>query len=377
MPNDLHLCYHDDVTGLWAKAVRPAVRGSCEVIRVGIVGVSGYGGGELVRILSGHPEAELTYLCSETYSGRDIGAALPNVQGYLRAECESYDVSQAVERCDVVFLAQQSGWAMKESGALLDAGLKVIDLSADFRLRAPGAYEEWYKVPHAAPELIERAVYGLPELYGGEIAGAQLVANPGCYPISAVLALAPLVKEKLADQGTIVIDSKSGASGAGRSSFKLDYHFAELNESMKAYNVGVHRHTPEIEQELGRLAGEAVTVSFTPHLIPITRGILTTVYAKPAGSATTEQLVQAYRQFYEGAPFVVVLDAGDYPATKDVFGSNSCHIGIKGDQRGGRVVVLSALDNLIKGMSGTAIQNMNLMCGLDEGTGLMRPGVYP
>jgi len=348
------------------------------VIRVGIIGVSGYGGGELVRILAGHPEVGLAYLCSETYKGRDISAALPNVRGFLEAECEGYDPAQIAERCDILFMVHDNGWAMKEAGRFLDAGLKVIDLSADFRLRTKGLYEEWYKLSHGSPELIERAAYGLPELYAGEIAKAQLVANPGCYPVGAILALAPLLEEKLIDPDTIVVDSKSGVSGAGRSSFKLDYHFPELNESVKAYNVGVHRHTPEIEQELSRLAGQPVTISFTPHLIPVTRGILTTAYSGLIGGGwNTEELVQMYREFYKSAPFVVVLDAGEYPATKSAFGSNFCHIGLKVDPRTNRVVVLSAIDNLVKGAAGTAVQNMNLMCGFDERTGLDKPGVFP
>lgn len=348
------------------------------MVRVGIIGASGYGGGELVRILAGHPEVELTYLCSETYKGQDIGAALPHLRGFLAAECEAYDPSQAVERCALVFMAQQNGWAMKEAGRLLDAGLKVVDLSADFRLRVKGLYEEWYRLSHESPELIEQAVYGLPEIHRAQIAEACLVANPGCYPTGAILALAPLLKEKVADPDAIVIDSKSGVSGAGRSSLKLDYHFPELNESMKAYNVGVHRHTPEIEQELGRIADRPITVSFTPHLIPVTRGVLTTAYAGIIGGKwTTEKLVQVYREFYESAPFVVILDPGDYPATKNTFGSNFCHIGLKMDPRTNRVVVLSALDNLVKGMAGTAVQNMNLMCGFDEKTALYSPGVAP
>ena len=348
------------------------------MIRVGIIGVSGYGGGELVRILAGHPEIELAYLCSETYKGRDIGAALPNMRGLLDVKCEGYDHARIAEKCDIVFMAHDNGWAMKEAGRFLDAGLKVVDLSADFRLRTNGLYEEWYKLSHESPELIKQAVYGLPELYAGEIAGARLVANPGCYPVSAILALAPLLEERLIDPDTIVIDSKSGVSGAGRSSFKLDYHFPELNEGMKAYNVGVHRHTPEMEQELSRLAGRPVTISFTPHLIPVTRGILTTAYAGLISNGwTTEELVQMYREFYAAAPFVVVLDAGEYPATKSTFGSNFCHMGLKVDSRTNRAVVLSAIDNLVKGAAGTAVQNMNLMCGLEERKGLDRPGVFP
>lgn len=348
------------------------------MVRVGIVGVSGYGGGELVRILSSHPYVELTYLCSETYKGQSIDKALPNMRGYLDKKCESYDFRTAIERCELVFLAQHNGWAMKESNKLINAGLKLIDLSADFRLREPSVYEEWYKLQHTSLELIASAVYGLPELYREEIAGAQLVANPGCYVTSAILATMPILKNKLVKPDTIIIDSKSGVSGAGRSSFKLDYHFPELNESMKAYNIGIHRHTPEIEQELSVLAGAPVTVSFTPHLIPITRGIETTVYAGlTENDISTEKMLEIYRDFYSKEPFVVILDAGEYPATKNTLGSNFCQIGLKVDPRTNRVVVSSVIDNLVKGMAGQAVQNMNLMLGLDEKEGLLTPGVCP
>lgn len=349
------------------------------MIRVGIVGVAGYGGGELVRLLSRHPEVKLSYLCSETYKGKSIGTALPNLRGLVDAKCQAYDRGKAAELCDILFLAQQNGWAMKEAPGLLDAGVKVIDLSGDFRLRTPGAYEEWYKSAHESEELLGEAVYGLPEIVGKKIAGARLVANPGCYPTGAILALAPLLKEKLVDPDTLIVDAKSGVSGAGRSSFKLEYHFPELNENMKAYNVGVHRHTPEIEQELSRLARlRRVTISFTPHLIPVTRGILTTAYAGLMGNGwDVDELVRTYRKFYKSAPFVVVLDPGDYPATRNTLGSNFCHIGLTVDPRTNRVVVISALDNLVKGMAGTAVQNMNLMCGFDEKTALDLPGVFP
>lgn len=348
------------------------------MIRVGIVGVSGFGGGELVRILSSHSDVELTFLGSETYRDKDIGAALPNMRGYLTANCRSYDPKAIIESCDVVFLAQHNGWAMKEAAQYLNAGLKVIDLSADFRIESVPVYEKWYKLKHESPELIEKAVYGLPEIWRKDIAKASLVANVGCYPTGAILAMAPLLAHRLTDNSSIIIDSKSGVSGAGRSTFKLDYHFPELNESMKAYNVGVHRHTPEIEQEISKLAGEEIKVSFTPHLIPITRGILTTVYADlKDGDITTEDLIVAYQDFYKPSRFVVVLGEGEYPSTKNTCGSNFCHIGIKVDPRTKRVVVISALDNLIKGMAGTAVQCMNLMCGLDEEKGLMFPGVHP
>jgi N-acetyl-gamma-glutamyl-phosphate reductase len=347
------------------------------MIRVGIVGALGYGGGQLVRILARHPGVELTYLSSELDKPLRMADVLPNLRGFLDADCEVYQAKDAVERCELLFMAQHPGWAMKEAGRFLDASVKVIDLSTDFRIRKPAVYEEWYKINHLSPELIEQAVYGLPELYRAKLPGASLVANPGCYPTGAILALAPLLKEKLVDSDTIIVDSKTGVSGAGRMALKLDFHFPELNESMKAYNVGVHRHTPEMEQEMGVLTGKPVTISFTPHLIPVTRGIMTTAYAKLLGPATTEDLTERFRAFYKDDYFVYVLDAGNYPATKDVYASNFCHIGLKVDERTGRVVVLSAIDNLVKGMAGEAVQNMNLVCGFDERTGLDVPGTEP
>lgn len=348
------------------------------MVKVGIIGVSGYGGGELLRILSGHPDVRLTYLTSETYKGKSIGAALPNMRGVVEMRCESYSRELAKERCQLVFMARDRGWAMKEAPEFLEAGLKVIDLSADFRLNDPAVYEEWYKLAHVSPELLPTAVYGLPELYREQIRDAQLIANPGCYVTASILALAPLLVNKLIKTDSIIVDSKSGVSGAGRSSFKLDYHFPELNESMKAYNIGAHRHTPEIEQELGRIAGSPVTISFTPHLVPITRGILSTAYARlNSSSITTEQVLDMYSDYYRPSKFVVILGPGEYPATKSVAGSNFCQIGAKVDPRTNRVVVTSVIDNLVKGMAGQAVQNMNLMCGMDESAALCCPGRCP
>ncbi|MDH7481881.1 MAG: N-acetyl-gamma-glutamyl-phosphate reductase [Armatimonadota bacterium] len=348
------------------------------MVRVGVIGALGYGGGELVRILTNHPHVKLTYLCSELEKPVRISDVCPGLKGILDANCEVYDPNTAIEQCDILFIAQHPGWAMKHARRFLDTGIKVIDLSADFRLRNPENYEQWYKIKHESPELIQQAVYGLPELYRSQIAQAKLIANPGCFPTGAILALMPLLREKLVDPDTIIVDSKTGASGAGRMAHKLDFHFPELNESMKPYNVGVHRHTPEIEQELTSIAGCQVTISFTPHLVPITRGILTTAYARLIDTnMTTENLVDIYRQHYADDYFVVVLNAGEYPATKNTYGSNFCQIGLKVDERTGRVVVISAIDNLVKGMAGEAVQNMNLMCGFDEKTALDRPAVFP
>jgi len=357
-------------------------------VRVGIVGVSGYGGGELARLLAMHPKAELTYVTSGTYKGKPLSTALPGVAGRINLTCEEFDIDTAVAKCDVVFLAGEAGLAMKLAEPLIGAGKKVIDLSADFRLKSTAHYQQWYKSEHTAPHMIDQAVYGLPELNRETIKKASLIANPGCYPTSAILALAPLLKHipfirggELIDPKTIIIDSHSGVSGAGRSKFGLDYHFSEVNESIKPYGVGgVHRHVPEIEQALGQVAGHDITVTFTPHLSPVTRGILTTAYANmnlDAEDYGVDRVHAIFQAVYQNEPFVVVMDPGQFPATKYAEGTNYCYIGVAVDERTNRVIVISAEDNLVKGMAGQAIQNMNLMCGFDETDGLQMVGMWP
>ena len=345
-------------------------------IPVGIVGVSGYGGGELVRLLADHPNVALTYVTSETYAGKPIRAALPGAAPHLNLVCESFQPAAAAEKCRLVFLAGEAGLAMRSAPGLLESGLKIVDLSADFRLEDPDVYETWYKAKHTAPHLLDEAVYGLPEINRIAIETARLVANPGCHVTASVLALIPLLSAGMIAPETIIIDSLSGVSGAGRSKFGLDYHFAELNESMRPYGVGgVHRHLPEIEQTLSFAAEAPVTVTFTPHLVPISRGILTTAYAST--EETEEDLRAAFQKFYRDEPFVTVLEAGQFPATKHVFGTNCCHIGLALDKRTSRVVVISAIDNLVKGAAGQAVQNMNLMCGFRETAGLTMSAVWP
>ncbi|HEX5324768.1 MAG TPA: N-acetyl-gamma-glutamyl-phosphate reductase [Capsulimonadaceae bacterium] len=348
------------------------------MVRAGIVGVSGYGGGELARLLLAHPEVELTYITSETYQGKPLSAALPGIGRKGDLVCKHFSEEGAIDNCDVVFLAAENGFAMHIAAGLVDAGKKVIDLSADFRLKDLQAYQQWYRLEHTAAGLLEKAVYGLPELYKKEIKSAQLVANPGCYPTAAILALAPLLDSKAVRPDTIVINSLSGVSGAGRSKHTLQYHFPELNESASAYGVaGAHRHTPEIEQALSQVAGEKVTVSFTPHLIPITRGILTTAIAELSGEAKLDDLRKRFVEFYTDAPFVIVVEPGQFPVTKQTFGTNYVYIGLAVDPRTNRVTVISAEDNLVKGAAGQAIQNMNLMCGFEETAGLEMGAVWP
>jgi N-acetyl-gamma-glutamyl-phosphate reductase len=354
------------------------------MIEVAITGASGYGGGELLRWLARHPSVRVAAAASGTYAGQPVSAAFPGLANRVDLAFVQEIDAETLRRCAAVFLARDNGVAMRLAPSLLEAGCKVIDLSADFRFRVPAVYEEWYRTPHAAPQLSERAVYGLPELHREAIRRATLVGNPGCYTTASILALAPLLARKspdltpdpVIDPATIVIDGKSGVSGAGRSKFGLDYHFSEANESVSAYRVGgTHRHTPEIEQELSRLAGHPVTVSFTPHLIPMTRGILATCYATLIESLSAADLLDRYRAFYADAPFVYVTDG--LPASKHTLGSNMCHLGLAVDSRTSRVTAISSIDNLGKGMVGQAIQNLNLMCGLEETAGLESPGIWP
>jgi N-acetyl-gamma-glutamyl-phosphate reductase len=341
------------------------------------VGAAGYTGGEVLRLLSAHPKVELSLIASETYAGKPLRAAFPGF-GNSSLHFEKLDPASLVERSDLVVLAQENGFAMEHAATLLEAGKKVVDLSADFRLRDGSLYPLWYKTTHASPTLLAEAVYGLPELYRAQIKGATLLANPGCYPTATILALAPLLKANLIDPKSIIVDAKSGVSGAGRSKHSLEYHFAEANESVRAYGVGgVHRHTPEIEQELGRLVGAPLTLTFTPHLIPITRGILSTCYGTAMRVTSVAELQTLFAAHYKGEPFVTVLEAGAFPVTKGTYGTNQCHIGVGFDARTNRVVVVSVIDNLVKGAAGQAVQNINLMCGFEETAGLFFAGVWP
>ena len=343
------------------------------MLDVGVVGASGYGGGEMLRLLLRHPEVNLKCAVSETYAGKPLTASFPGLAKRSSLRFESYGDGSHVAQCDVVFLAQENGKAMVTAPHLLEAGCKIVDLSADFRFRDVRVYGEWYS-PHVAAEWNAKAVYGLPELYADQIKATQLVGNPGCYPTATLLALTPLLAKGLIDPTTIIVDAISGVSGAGRSKFSLDYHYPEVNESVSAYKIGgTHRHTPEIEQILSAVAGQNVQLTFTPHLAPITRGILATSYATLKETADAKALLELFNAFYADAPFVYIQEEG-LPATKHTLGSNRCHIGLAVDARNRRVVLISAIDNLIKGMTGQAIQNMNLMCGFDETAGLQDEG---
>jgi N-acetyl-gamma-glutamyl-phosphate reductase len=341
--------------------------------RVGIINVTGYAGVELARLLYHHPEVVVTSVTGRSAAGQKLGTFFPHLSRL------DLTITPELGEVDLAFSALPQKDSALEVIPLVKKGLRVVDISADFRLKDAGDYPTWYGFTHPAPELLGQAVFGLPEVYAQRIARARLVANPGCYPTSAILALAPLLKAGLIEPD-VIIDSKSGVSGAGRT-LSLGTHFSEVNEDVAAYGLDGHRHLPEITQELGLLGGERVKVTFIPHLIPMTRGILTTAYANPRpgkvspGKKGKEELLDIYREFYREKPFVRVVAAP--PHTKHTLGSNDCLVFPTLDHSGERIVVISCLDNLVKGASGQAIQNMNLMLGLPETTGLEALALYP
>lgn len=344
------------------------------MIRAGVLGATGYAGIELVRLLTAHKDVQLTMLVSQSFKGKPISEVYQNLRGVNDIVCEELDVEEAAKRCDVVFTALPHGASKEVIPQLFQRGLRVIDLSGDFRYNDPAVYEAWYGESHSSPELLAQSVYGLVELHREEIKKARLIGNPGCYTTCSILGLAPLVKHGMVSLSNIIIDAKSGVTGAGRS-LALDYHFCECTENMKAYKIGTHRHTSEIEQELSLLAGSEIKLSFTPHLVPMKRGILATCYANLQKDVSREELVRLYQSFYKDEYFVRVYGQG-LPETNHVAGSNFVDIGLEVDQRLGRVVVVSAIDNLFKGAAGQAVQNMNLLFGLDEREGIENAGYY-
>ena len=346
------------------------------MVKAGIIGATGYTGAELVRILNRHPQVELVALTSRSYAGEDMAAVYPALIGYTSLPCEDLAPAAVLEMVEVVFIALPHGHAVPAAARALEKGVRVIDLGADLRFREARTYEEWYQISHGNHQLAADAIYGLPEIYRQAIRTAAVLANPGCYPTSAILGLAPLLKGGYIDPATIIIDAKSGVSGAGREA-KVSSLFVECNENINPYSVAGHRHTPEIEQELSLLAGAEVKVTFTPHLLPISRGILSTMYAALSRPVDEEELRQVYREFYAGEPFIHLLPPGRWPHTRWVYGSNNCHINLTVDKRTGRVIVASAIDNLTKGASGQAVQNLNLMYGFPETLGLTAPGLCP
>ena len=334
-------------------------------IKVGIVGGTGYTGVELLRLLAIHPQVELVCITSRGEAGQPVSDMFPSLRGYV--DLAFIDPAQAnLKACDVVFSATPNGIAMQQTRGLLEAGVRVIDLAADFRIQDVAVWEKWYGMTHACPDLIAEAVYGLPELNRARIAEARLVANPGCYPTAVQLGFMPLLKAGVVDTGSLIADAKSGVSGAGR---KAEVHtlFAEAGDNFKAYGVPGHRHLPEISQGLGGMAGKLVGLTFVPHLTPLIRGIHATLYARLTQEVDLQALFEAQ---YREERFVDVLPAGVHPETRSVRGSNQCRIAVHRPQGGNTVVVLSVIDNLVKGAAGQALQNMNIMFGLDENIGL-------
>jgi N-acetyl-gamma-glutamyl-phosphate reductase len=348
------------------------------MLKVAIIGGSGYTGGELVRLLNQHPYVKVTAVTSERSAGKSIADLFPNLKG-SHLQFEPLKVGTIAKKADLFFLCLPHRTSQELVACLYKKGKRVIDLSADFRLKDAAAYKKWYETRHKFPALLKKAVYGFPELKREKIKHAQIVANPGCYPVSALLALAPLMQKLFIDSDSIIIDSKSGVSGAGRNPV-LPLMFAEANESVKAYAVTTHRHTPEIEQELSFLSKRKIKIIFTPHLIPLDRGILSTVYVRIKNKLKLSDIQKLYKDFYSKEPFVRVLKKGVYPTTKSVKGSNFCDISVFLDNYSHKtqtLIIISAIDNLLKGASGQAVHNMNIMYGFDETAGLMNSTPFP
>jgi N-acetyl-gamma-glutamyl-phosphate reductase len=342
--------------------------------RVGVVGATGYAGAELVRILSGHPQVELTILTSRQFAGVKFDAVYPAMAGRVNLTCEELVIGQVCDKADIVFLALPHQLPMTLVPEFVKRNVRVVDLSADFRFNDAAAYESAYQ-PHTAGELLERAVYGLSEIYFEDIRSAILVGNPGCYPTSALLPLIPLVKAGFLDLNTLIVDSKSGVSGAGRS-LSLTSHFCEVNESLKAYKVASHRHNAEMDAILSREAEQTVQLTFVPHLIPMSRGMLTTIYATPVKGVKAKDIRNCLAAAYSDHAFIRLCEEGRVPDTLHVKGSNFCDIGFELDKRTHRLILISAIDNLVKGAAGQAVQNMNIMLDIEETAGLI-PIPYP
>jgi len=345
-------------------------------LKIAIVGSTGYGGVELMRLLQSHPYAEVTSVISSSSAGSRVTEGYPHLQGIREEILDDVDPQLIKEKADLVFLATPAGVAAKLAPQYLAVGLKVIDLSGDFRIKDRAVYEQWYKKPAAEQADLDAAVFGLAEVYADQVSDATFISNPGCFPTATLLGIVPALQAGLIDPSTLIIDAKSGVSGAGRGA-SLGTHYSELNENFKAYKVNQHQHIPEIEMVLSDVAEEQVTVTFTTHLVPMTRGILSTIYAKLNEDVTEQQLIELYENYYEGRSFVRIRPQGQVPATKEVWGSNYCDIGFSVDPRTKRVTIISVIDNLVKGAAGQAIQNMNIMMGWDETLGLQFVPVYP
>ncbi len=339
-------------------------------IKIGIVGAGGYTGGELLRILVNHKDVIISYLASDSFSGNRVDKAHPFLKNLLDIEFKPYNLEEIVEMCDLVFLSKPHPSSFKFANELFKKGVKLIDLSADFRLKDIKQFENWYGIKHERPELLSKSVYGLPELYYEQIQEANFVANPGCYPTGIILGLAPVIKERIVGTDRIIINSVSGFSGAGRGRKNENNLAANVVDNIKAYKVTNHPHTAEIEQELGKLCGEEVKATFVPHVAGFERGIINTMYLRLEKTITQEELYQRYLRFYQGKPFVRIYQEGENPEIKNVIYTNFCDIGVNLNYRTGMVIVTTVLDNLVKGASGQAIQNMNIMSRYNESEGL-------
>lgn len=340
------------------------------MIKVSIIGATGYAGEELTRILLGHPEAKIVNITSHSFSGKTYDEVYPGFNGIFDNVCEEENIEKLAEDSDVIFIALPHGMASSRINKKILAKTKIIDIGADFRLKNPEIYEHWYKTKHESPDLLQETVYGLCEYRREEIKTARLVANPGCYATCGILSILPLVKEKLIDLNSIIIDAKSGVTGAGRT-LNIGTHFTECNESIKAYKISSHRHMPETEQELSGFAGQDIKISFTPHLVPMQRGILSACYANLEDSSISyADIKETYKKYYDNEYFIRLTKEGIFPETKYVRNSNYCDIGFTVDKRTNRITVIGVIDNLIKGAAGQAIQNMNIMFGLEEKIGL-------
>lgn len=346
------------------------------MIKVGIIGSTGYAGVELVRILLQHKEVEIKWYGSKSYIDKKYSEVFRNMFQLVEDKCLDDNIEELANTVDVIFTATPQGYCSSIINESILSKVKVIDLSADYRIKEVATYEEWYGITHKSPEFIDKAAYGLAEINREKVKGARLIANPGCYPTCTTLAIYPLLKEGLIVPSSIIIDAKSGTSGAGRGA-KVDNLYCEVNETIKAYGVTTHRHVPEIEQELSLAANEEVIINFTPHLVPMNRGILITAYASLTKELTYEEVKQVYDKYYENEFFVRVLEKDICPETRWVKGSNFVDVNFKIDKRTNRVIIMGAMDNLVKGAAGQAVQNMNLMFGLDEKTGLELVPMFP
>lgn len=348
------------------------------MIKVGILGSSGYAGAELVRLLIQHEDVEIVFVDSKDSEDTSFTDLYPNLYKYIDKKFTSLDISDNpyFDEIDLLFCALPHGLTQKAVSAAFKKGLKIIDLSADFRLSDPDVYEKWYDTAHIATEELKEAVYGLPEIHRSDISSSRLIANPGCYPTSIILGLYPLFKAGLSPKGAIISDSKSGVSGAGRG-LRDGNLYCQATENISPYSVGTHRHTPEIEEQLSKVSGKQVKVLFTPHLVPMQRGILSTIYINNDSGITEDDLFRLYSETYRDEKFIRILPPGSTPKTKAVAGSNFCDIAVKVDEVTGYIIIMSAIDNLLKGASGQALQNMNLMFGLDESKGLEQLPLWP